>query len=105
MKAGRKNSGSEKKSTRRGSKSKKASGNGLAGEAHSQHPSAGAENSDRNCQSIFSFTQHELENVLQMFEAPVGGGSADVERGYGYLQDHQVRQTRKRERERESNRA
>ena len=96
MKGGRKNSASDKKGGRKGKKS------GAANNSHA-HGSAADAVADNNFQSIFSFTQNELENVLQMFETPVGGGTADVERGYGYLQDHQVRE-RERERERERNR-
>lgn len=72
MKTGRKNSTEKKGGRRSGGKGKAAQ-------------KAVAEN---NCQSIFSFTQSELENVLQMFEPQPGGGPADVDRGYGYLQDH-----------------
>ena len=64
MKSGR---STKKEGARRGSKKNQNSG------------------APENYQSIFSFTENELENVLQMFETPVG---VDQGRGYGALQDH-----------------
>lgn len=56
----------------------------------SSHNSTTREVEAENYHSIFSFSENELETVLNMFQNPVEGPHDQSERGYGFLQDRQT---------------